>query len=116
MMDVAKSETFKNCTILNKALLFLIKLDKIAVHLVPKLDTNITAALIEIYKRKLFTGQLVERYRVRLWSWGSILGPFKSNTVLPTACYRCNASSNEAVLSGRNNAEMGPANSLHASS
>ena len=32
MMDIAKSETFKNFTILSKALLFLIKLNKTAVQ------------------------------------------------------------------------------------
>ena len=36
MMDIAKSETFKNFIILNKALLFLIKLSKTAVQSVPK--------------------------------------------------------------------------------
>ena len=36
MMDIAKSETFKKFIILNKALLFLIKLSKIAVQSVPK--------------------------------------------------------------------------------
>ena len=46
---------------------------------------------------------------------GSNLGPVKSDTVLPTARHRCDISSKEAVLSGRNDAEMGPANSLHAS-
>ena len=35
--------------------------------------------------------------------------------MLPTARHRCNISSNGAVLPGRNDAEMGPANSLHAS-
>ena len=35
MMDIAKSETFKNFIILNKALLFLIKLSKTAVQSVP---------------------------------------------------------------------------------
>ena len=35
-MDIAKSETFKNFIILNKALLFLIKLSKTAVQSVPK--------------------------------------------------------------------------------
>ena len=39
----------------------------------------------------------------------------KSDTVLPTARHRCDISSKEAVLPGRNDAEMGPANSLHAS-
>ena len=47
--------------------------------------------------------------------WGSNLGPVKSNSVLPIAHHRCNISSKEAVLPGRNDAEMGPANSLHAS-
>ena len=37
MMDIAKSETFKNFIILNKALLFLIKLSKTAVQSVPNL-------------------------------------------------------------------------------
>ena len=37
MMDIAKSETFKNFIILNKALLFLIKLSKTAVQSVPKI-------------------------------------------------------------------------------
>ena len=46
---------------------------------------------------------------------GSNLGPVKSNTVLPTARHRCDISSKGAVLPGRNDAEMGPANSLHAS-
>ena len=36
MMDIAKSETFKNFTILNKALLSLIKLNKTVVLSVPK--------------------------------------------------------------------------------
>ena len=36
-MDIAKSETFKNFIIWNKALLFLIKLSKTAVQSVPKL-------------------------------------------------------------------------------
>ena len=36
-------------------------------------------------------------------------------TVLPTARHRCGISSKGAVLPGRNDAEMGPANSLHAS-
>ena len=40
---------------------------------------------------------------------------FKSDTVLPTARHRCDISSKGAVLPGRNDAEMGPDNSLHAS-
>ena len=39
----------------------------------------------------------------------------KSDTVLPAARHRCDISSKGAVLPGRNDAEMGPANSLHAS-
>ena len=35
-MAIAKSETSKNLTVLNKALLFLIKLNKTAVQSVPK--------------------------------------------------------------------------------
>ena len=46
---------------------------------------------------------------------GSNLGPVKSNTVLSTARHRCDSSSEGAVLPWRNDAEMGPANSLHAS-
>ena len=40
MMDIAKSETFKNFIILNKALLFLIKSSKTAVQSVPKTDNH----------------------------------------------------------------------------
>ena len=36
MMDIAKFETFKSFTILNKVLLFLIKLNETAVQSVPK--------------------------------------------------------------------------------
>ena len=36
-------------------------------------------------------------------------------TCLPTARHCCDISSNGAVLSGRNDAEIGPANSLHVS-
>ena len=46
---------------------------------------------------------------------GSNLGPVKSEAVLPMARYRCDISSKEVVLPERNDAEMGPANSLHAS-
>ena len=43
-----------------------------------------------------------------------ILGLVKPDTVLPTARHRCDISSKGAVLRERNDAEMGPANSLHA--
>ena len=46
---------------------------------------------------------------------GSNLGPIKSDTVLPTAHHRCDISSKDAGLPGRNDAEMGSANSLHSS-
>ena len=45
---------------------------------------------------------------------GSNLWLVKSETVLPTAGYRCNISLEKAVLPERNDAEMGLANSLHA--
>ena len=47
--------------------------------------------------------------------WGSNLWPVKLNTVLQTVRHRCDISSKEAVLPRRNNAEMGPTNSLHVS-
>ena len=46
---------------------------------------------------------------------GSNLGPVNLDTVLSTARYRCDISSKEAALPGCNDAEMGPASSLHAS-
>ena len=46
---------------------------------------------------------------------GSNLEPVKSGTVLPTVRSRCDISSKEAVLPGRNGAEMGSANLLHVS-
>ena len=46
--------------------------------------------------------------------WDSNLGPVKSDAVLPAARHSCDISSKVAVLPGRNDAEMGPANSLHA--
>ena len=60
-------------------------------------------------------GRAVTRSSLEREVWGSNLGPVKSDTVLPTARHRCDISSNGAVLPGRNDAEMGPTNSLHAS-
>ena len=60
-------------------------------------------------------GRAVTRSSLEREVWGSNLGPVKSDTVLPTARHRCDISSKGAVLPGRNDAEMGPANSLHAS-
>ena len=42
-------------------------------------------------------------------------GPIKSDTVLPKVRHRCDISSKGAGLPGRNDAEMGATNSLHAS-
>ena len=41
MMDVAESKMFKSFTVLNKALLFLIKLNKTAVQSVPTLKKKL---------------------------------------------------------------------------
>ena len=45
----------------------------------------------------------------------SNLGSVKSVTVLPTAGHRFYVSSKKAVLTGCNDEELGPANSLHVS-
>ena len=60
-------------------------------------------------------GRAVARSPLEREVWGSNLGPVKLNKVLPTTRHRCNISSKGAVLPGRNDAEMGPKNSLHAS-
>ena len=61
-------------------------------------------------------GRAVTRSSLEREVWGSSLWPVKLDTMLSTARNRCNISSKEAVLpGGRNNAEMGSANSLHAS-
>ena len=46
---------------------------------------------------------------------GSNLGSVKSDTMLPATRHHCDISSKEAVLPGRNDEEIGPANSLHVS-
>ena len=45
---------------------------------------------------------------------GSNLGHVKSDTPLPTARHHCNILSKGAVLPGRNDTDMAPANLLHA--
>ena len=60
-------------------------------------------------------GQELTRSSLEREVSGSNLGPVKLDTVLPTARHRCEISSKGAVLPGRNDAEKGPANSLHAS-
>ena len=64
------------------------------------------------------TDQLFERYRVRLFGAGGRRfksGPDKLEAALPTVRHRCDIFSNGAVLPGRNEPEMRPANSLQAS-
>ena len=60
-------------------------------------------------------GPAVTRSSLERQVKGSNLRPVKLDTVLPTVCYRSDISSKGAVLPGRNDAEMGPANSLPAS-
>ena len=60
-------------------------------------------------------GRAVTRSSLEREVRGSNLGPVKSDTVLPTARHHCDISSKGAVLPGRNDTEMSPANSLHAS-
>ena len=57
-------------------------------------------------------GRAVTRSSLKREVCGSNFEPAKSDTVLPTARHRCDISSKGAVLPGRNDAEMGPANSL----
>ena len=64
---------------------------------------------------KLLYGPAVTRSSLERQVRGSNLRPVKLDTVLPTVCYRSDTSSKGAVLPGRNDAEMGPANSLPAS-
>ena len=60
-------------------------------------------------------GRAVVRSSLERVVYGSNLGPVKLGTVLPTVRPRCNISAKGAVLPGRYNAEMDPANSLHVS-
>ena len=60
-------------------------------------------------------GRAVTRSSLEREVKGSDLGPVKSDTVLPTARHRCDISSKGAVSLGRNDADMVPTNSLHAS-
>ena len=60
-------------------------------------------------------GRVVTRLSLERKVRVSKFRPVKLDTVLPTARHNCNISSKEAVLLGRNDVEMGLANSLHAS-
>ena len=66
---------------------------------------------------KLITpvGRAVTRSFQEREAVGSNLRPVKSDTVLSTARHRCNIFSKRDVLLNRNDEEMGPTNSLHAS-
>ena len=59
-------------------------------------------------------GRVVTHLFLEWEVWGLNLGAGQSDTVLQTACYRY-IFSKRAVLPGRNDAEVGPANSSHAS-
>ena len=76
--------------------------------------------MIMCYRHYMFfldrrIGRAVTRSFPEREIWDLNLRPAKSNRVLPTARHRCNISSKGAVLPKRNDAEMGPVNSLHAS-
>ena len=59
-------------------------------------------------------GRAVTRSSLEREVRGTTVGPVKSDAVLPTACHRSKIFS-KVVLPGRNDAEIGPANLLHAS-
>ena len=59
-------------------------------------------------------GRAVTRSSLEQEVWGSNLEPVKLDTVLPAARQRSDISSKRAESPGRNDVEMGPANSLHA--
>ena len=59
-------------------------------------------------------GRAVMRSSLEREIWGLNLGPVKSDTLLAMARQRCNISSKEAVVLA-DNAEMCPADLLHAS-
>ena len=85
--------------------------------MVISLQTRIIMALYSTANNYRYwpVGRAVTRSSLERKVWGSNLYPVKSDTVLPTARHRCNISSKGAVLPRRNDAEMGPTNSLHAS-
>ena len=64
-MDVAESETFKSFTVLNKALLFLIKLNKTAVQSVPNLKIAfLFSSGFQISSKEVFPGSIVQTTRL----------------------------------------------------
>ena len=62
-----------------------------------------------LYQFNRPVGRAVTHSSLKRDVWSSNLGPVKSDTVWPTARHRCDISSKEAVLRGRNDAELGPA-------
>ena len=60
-------------------------------------------------------GREVTRLSLEREVRGLNIKPVKSETVLPTARHCCDIFLKEIGLLGRNDAEMGPENSLHAS-
>ena len=67
------------------------------------------------YEQQRLVGQPVTCSSVEREIRGSNLGPVKLDTVLPMARNSCDTTAKGAVLPGRNDAEMGPTNSLQAS-
>ena len=97
-----------------------IKLTRSNLFCIQFIDKNNWGGLMKRDLREMIgnyrpVGRAVTRSSLEREVRGSNLGPVKSDTVLPTARHRCSISSKEAVLPGRNDTEMGPANSLHAS-
>ena len=73
----------------------------------------------EVANRKISV--LYPSDKLASWSSGNTfvsgaggLRPVESNIALPTIRHRCDISSKEAVLPGRNGVEIGPANLLRA--
>ena len=79
------------------------------------IDTGVLQLMLLCFKKYRPVGQAVTCSTLEREFWDSNLGPVKSDTELPTARHRCYISSKGAVLPGRNDAEIDPANSLHAS-
>ena len=64
MMDIAKSETFTNFIILNKALLFLIKLSKTAGQSV----LNRCSVLSKVFHVTLYRKLFLNRLKIKLYN------------------------------------------------
>ena len=82
-------------------------------HLAKK-KKNLTRVCKKLRQNQTAVGQVVTRSSLERKVWGANLRQVKSDTVFPTACHHCDICSKGAVLPGRNDVDMGPANSLHA--